>query len=68
MTYLYSTALLVAAVTLSAPALADKPTASAIYDLTKTAKTSKDFTAIVKKCDAANEGVEGGLDLSLIHI
>ena len=62
MTYLYSTALLIAAVVLSPPALADKPTASAIYDQTQTAKTSKDFTAIIANCDAANEGVEGGLD------
>ena len=62
MPYLYPTALLIAAVVLSSPALAEKPTASAIYDLTKTAKTSKEFTAIIEKCDAANEGVEAGLD------
>ena len=47
---------------LSTPTFADKPTASAIYNLTQTAKTSKDFTAIIEKCDAANEGIEGGAD------
>lgn len=62
MTYLYQTMLLIAAVVLTPPAIAEKPTASQIYDLTQKAKTSKDFTAIIEKCNAANEGVETGLD------
>ncbi len=40
--------------------LADKPTASDIYGLTQTAKTSKDFSVIIEKCDAANEGLVPG--------
>ena len=62
MTYLYQTILLIAAVALATPALAEKPTASEIYDLTQTAKTSKDFTVIIEKCDAANGDVENGID------
>lgn len=62
MTCFYRTLLLIVAVVLTTPALAEKPTASAIYNLTKTAKTSKDFAAIIEKCDAANEGVAGGID------
>jgi len=62
MTCFYRSLLLIAVVVITSPALAEKPTASAIYDLTKTAKTSKDFTAIIGKCDAANEGVEAGLE------
>ena len=49
-----------AALFISSPTLADKPTASEIYALTKTAKTSKDYSTIIEKCDAANEGLEMG--------
>ena len=52
--------LLVVGVLISSPALADKPTASEIYALTKSAKTAKDYSAIIEKCDAANEGIEEG--------
>ena len=62
MTYLYRTMLLIAAVVLTTPALAQKPTASEIYDLTQKAKTSKDFTVIIEKCDEANGDIENGTD------
>jgi len=54
--------LIIAAALMHSPAFAEKPTASEIYNLTKTAKTSKDFSVIIEKCDAANEGVNSGTD------
>jgi len=53
--------LMMAAAMFASPVLADKPTASDIYALTKTAKTAKDFSAIIEKCDEANAGTESGL-------
>ena len=47
---------------ISSPVLADKPTASEIYNLTQKAKTAKDFSTIIEKCELANEGVEEGVD------
>lgn len=59
MNYRYQTVLLLIAFSISATAvMADRPTASEIYALTKTAKTAKDFSAIIEKCDAANDGLE----------
>ena len=52
--------MVVAAMLIASPALADKPTASEIYALTKTAKTAKDYSTIIEKCDAANEGLKTG--------
>lgn len=40
------------------PVWAEKPTASEIYNLTKTAKLAKDFSAIIEKCDLVNEGAD----------
>lgn len=42
------------------PKAADAPTANEIYNLTQTAKTAKDFTAIIAKCDLALEATPHG--------
>lgn len=60
MTYIYQPLLLIAGIIVCTTALAEKPTASEIYNSTQTAKTSKDFTAIIEKCDAANGDTENG--------
>ena len=60
--------LLITAVFVSSPAHAEKPTASEIYALTKTAKTAKDYSTIIEKCNAANEGLETGTeDVEALH-
>lgn len=50
--------MLVVSMVVGSPLMAEKPTASEIYNLTKTAKTAKDFSAIIEKCDLVNDGAD----------